>query len=283
MQPRPARFPADRSAILRLIEAVTTVDGVDPLGEPALADLSTGPADTSFGFVVGDERPIGYVHGLGRSGELAVDPRYRTAEVVQALVDALSARDQSVGVWTHTDDVAELVATVDGWYLDRVLSRMVAPLPPAERPDLPPGVSVRGFRAGEDEPAWLDLNNSAFEGHPEQGGWDLADLERRMGWDWFDPEGLRMAWESDRLVAFNWTKMHEDGTGEIFVIATDEAARGRGLGRAVALDGLWDLWSRRGAYRAALFVDGSNAAAVSLYEDLGFTTTQTHRYYRWAA
>jgi len=40
-------------------------------------------------------------------------------------------------------------------------------------------MSVRPFRTGEDELAWLEVNNRAFRGSSEQGSWDLATITER--------------------------------------------------------------------------------------------------------
>lgn len=284
MQIRNAVFPDDRAALQALVEAVTTVDGISPLGEPAEMELARGLQPGSFGIVIEAQRPIAYLHVAATSGELAIDPRHREPAVVRRLLDGglheATARGSELGVWTHTDEIAGLVGTAPDWFLDRVLLRMRAPLPPADRPELPAGVVVRGFRVGTDEAAWLAVNNAAFEDHPEQGAWSRADLDRRLAWEWFDPEGLRMAWDGDRLAGFNWTKVHDGGVGEIFIIAASPDHQGQGLGRALALEGLWDLWSRQGVKAATLYVDADNRPARELYEDLGFDTIETHRHFR---
>ena len=71
--------------------------------------------------------------------------------------------------------------------------------------------------------------------------------------------------------------------GEIYVLAVDPAFLGRGLGRAIALDGLDYLARHRHATRAILYVDSANVAAVNLYRRLGFTTERTDRAYRWTS
>ena len=55
------------------------------------------------------------------------------------------------------------------------------------------------------------------------------------------------------------------------------------MGRAVAADGLRYLARHRGATKAILYVDSSNAAAMQLYGSLGFTIEHTDRAYRWVA
>ena len=169
---------------------------------------------------------------------------------------------------------------------DRDLYRMAAPLPVADTGDRPAGVTFSGFDLERDAQALIKVNNRAFSGHPEQGEWSEADLRRRASLPWFDARGVRIARIDRRMAAFHWTKVHEtpapDGgaLGEIYVLAVDPAFHGRGLGRAIALDGLRYLSRRRNATRAILYVDSANIAAVNLYRGLGFSIEHTDLAYR---
>src|SRR5690606_19417282 len=74
-----------------------------------------------------------------------------------------------------------------GFSPERRLLIMARPLPADEAPQFPEGIAVGPFRRGVDEQAWLEVNNAAFTGHPENGDLTREDLERRMAMDWFDP------------------------------------------------------------------------------------------------
>ena len=52
-------------------------------------------------------------------------------------------------------------------------------LAPLAEPHLPEGVRLRPFVVGADEPAFLRVNNAAFDWHPEQGGWNLDQVKLR--------------------------------------------------------------------------------------------------------
>jgi mycothiol synthase len=153
------------------------------------------------------------------------------------------------------------------------------------RRSLPTGRTVtihtRAFVPGTDEQAFLDVNNRAFAGHGEQGGWTLDSVRLREAEPWFDPAGFRLLERDGRLAGFCWTKVHPPspaeqhhhhahGLGEIYVIAVDPDFAGQGLGSQLTLAGLEHL-SVLGITEAMLYVDADNRGAVSVYEHLGFT------------
>ena len=154
---------------------------------------------------------------------------------------------------------------------------------PVGVPDLPEGVVVRGFRTGRDEDEWIRVNNAAFAGHPENGAVDRAELSRRMDQPWFEPNGLRMAWRGEVLEGSCWTKVHDSGEGEIYIIGIAPSAQGIGLGRALVLEGLRHLHEDRGASVGTLWVEADNRIALELYASIGFMTTQTISQYEPAA
>lgn len=134
-------------------------------------------------------------------------------------------------------------------------------------------IETRSFVPGNDDLAWIVVNNRAFDGHSEQGAWTTETLQSRIAAPWFDPEGFRLHEQAGRIVGFCWTKVHHlDNTviGEIYAIGVDPDFRGRRLGQQLTLAGL-DSISGRGVHDVKLFVDASNTAALSMYDSLGFT------------
>jgi mycothiol synthase len=273
------------TAVLGLVEHAARADGVAPLSEQGMLHVRYGGGrDTADLLVSSDGNVAGYAHldppagGEPAAGELVVDPAFRRHGIGRALADAMAARAGEPGlrVWAHGDlPAAGALAAAAGFERTRSLWQMRAPLAePLAEPRLAAGVTVRSFRAGQDEDAWLALNATAFATHPEQGAWTPADLELREREAWFDPAGFFLAVRGDRLAGFHWTKIHPaEGTapaiGEVYVVGVDPAERGTGLGRALTLIGLSYLRDR-GLAEVLLYVDESNVAAIRLYESLGF-------------
>jgi mycothiol synthase len=152
------------------------------------------------------------------------------------------------------------------------MRRPLTGLPPVTVPD---GVRIRTYSGPADDSELLRVNNAAFAWHPEQGGWTDADIEERRGEPWFDPAGVFMAVDenTDELLGFHWTKVHNENLGEVYVVGVDPAAQGRGLGATLTLVGLHHLAQRLSQSEqqtVMLYVEADNSAAVKTYQRLGF-------------
>lgn len=283
---------SDVAEVSDLLSAVSAADGHRPLGEHKWLDLVHGGRKGFAGFVAreGESGPlVGYAqlsHGHRTWGvEVVVPADKRTPDECVA-EDLLSAALAEVGrqggghvhLWVPKptpwwDDTASSCGLRRG----RDLLQM--------RRDLPveggaASVEVRPFVSGEDEAAWLEVNNRAFASHPEQGDWTLDTLLEREGEPWFEPEGFLLHERDGRLAAFCWTKVHsgDPPVGEIYVIGVDPDFQGKGLGRELVLAGLAHL-ADEGLRVGMLYVDAANSPAVGLYEALGFTVDHTDRAY----
>jgi mycothiol synthase len=218
----------------------------------------------------------------GHDLDLAVAPAARGGGVGGALAEAaLAAAPTDVTAWSHADHpAAAALARRLGFSAVRSLWVMSREAGPVDVPDVD-GVTIRGYRdadAGE----VIRVNAAAFAHHPEQGAMDAANLAERMAEPWFDPAGLLVAdtgAPEHRLLAFHWTKQHSAELGEVYVVAVDPTAQGRGLGRAVTAAGLAHLASH-GVRRIILYVESDNAAAIATYSKLGFAHTSTHVQYK---
>jgi mycothiol synthase len=279
----------DTGAVLALVAAATAADGAAPVGEHVLLHLRAGGPPESRDLVAYDGDTLaGYGHldlgDDGPSAELTVHPGHRRRGIGAALLRALEAEaGGSLAVWAHGRlPGAVALAAGRGYTEQRILWQLRRPL--ADLPDvpLPAGITLRPFRVGADEAAWLAVNNAAFADHPDQGGWGPDDIAVREAEPWFDPAGFLLAEdEAGALVGFHWTKVHAadrpDGTdtvdsapiGEVYVLGVDPGSGGHGLGAALTVAGLRHL-AGRGLDQVMLYVDDSNPRAVRLYERLGF-------------
>jgi mycothiol synthase len=289
-----ARLPATEVAEVRaLLAEATAADGVRPVSEEAELRLQHGgpPGGTDVtarddgGALLGYARLELAPDDPDAEAELVVRPQARRRGVGSALLTRLEqlAGDRPLRVWAHGQlpGSAEL-APARGYTRARVLLQMRRPLEgvdPDPQPALPDGVTVRPFRPGTDEDAWLAVNARAFASHPEQGRWSANDLAVREAEPWFDPAGFFLAWREEaagpRLLGFHWTKVHPAGEtddqpiGEVYVLGIDPDAQGLGLGRALTDLGLAHL-RRAGLSHVLLYVEEENTTAVTLYERTGF-------------
>lgn len=281
--------------ILGLIEATTQIEGHRPVGEHKYSHLALGATGWIGILAFDDQRLVGYAHTRWNSVrtvprmsvEVVVHPDfYGEGEVARMLLwEARSVLARAGGgvlfLWVHrVEDARTTLAARLGFQVQRELAYMSRHLtaPPAP-PDAVDGVEIRAYRPDVDDEEFLRVNNAAFEGHPENGDWDAAELRRRRGREWFDPGGLLMAWRGNRLAGFHWTKWHghdsdevpaHEPVGEVYVLGVDPAEQGTGLGRALLRAGLHHLYER-GCRLAILYVDTASTGAVRLYESEGFT------------
>jgi mycothiol synthase len=284
---------ADIAEVSHLLQEVTVADRHRPLGEHKWLDLVHGGRTGFAGFVArdGSRGPLlGYAQ-LSRGHrtwavEVVVRPDRRSPEegVGTDLLRAAMAEIAALGgghlhLWVpkptpQTDAMAGAAGLARG----RDLLQMRRPLP---LDDTSPPVTTRPFVPGQDEATWLEVNNRAFSGHPEQGDWSLDTLLEREAEPWFDPDGFLLHDPDGRLLASCWTKIHtedEPPLGEIYVISVEPSAQGTGLGRALVVAGLRHLASK-GLRVGMLYVDAANDAAVGLYRSMGFEVDHVDRAY----
>ena len=283
---------AQVSEILALVGAARLADGVAPLSEHGMLHLRYDSAGQSGGgdyIVAADGEIAGYAYldppsAEGEvTGELVIHPERRRQGLGRALAGELAAAagGQVLRLWAHGDlPAAAALARAAGFDRFRALWQMRRSLrEPLDQPVLPAGRTLRTFVPGRDEDEWLSLNGRAFAKHPEQGGWTRHDLELREREPWFDPAGFFIAETGGQMAGFHWTKVHDPGLGEVYVVGVDPAEQGSGLGRALTLAGLQHLRDL-GVAQAMLYVDEDNAPAIRMYEALGFTRATVDAMYR---
>ncbi|MFG3519076.1 mycothiol synthase [Nocardia nova] len=300
--------PATAAQIVELVERAGAADAVAPISEQAVlsvtasasaahddADADAATGRTRHLVVERDGELVAYANLVPAHGdhpamaEAVVDPRARGRGIGATLVAAaLQAGGPGARIWAHGNLApARAVAGRLGLTIARELWQMRRPLTQApdgdqatvELPELevPADIVLRTYAGPADDAEILRVNNAAFHWHPEQGGWTGAEIAVRRAAPWFDPKGLFIAADPadpSHILGFHWTKVHEpdetsDAVGEVYVVAIDPAAQGRGLGRVLTLAGLHYLRDR-GLGAVILYTEADNTAAVHTYTRLGF-------------
>ncbi|MGV9248513.1 mycothiol synthase [Streptomyces sp. NPDC003710] len=290
-----ALSPAQAEAVLELLADAARIDGQQAVSEQGRLQLRGGEREgVSHLLLTVGETLVGYAQledtdpVEAPAAELVVHPSHRGHGHGRALGSALlAASGKRLRVWAHGGhSAARHLAQVLGLTLFRELRQLRRPLDQLElvEPKLPDGVTVRTFVPGQDDAAWLAVNAAAFAHHPEQGSVTQRDLDDRKAEPWFDPRGFFLAEREGEhgleLVGFHWTKVHaEEQLGEVYVLGVRPGAQGGGLGRALTTIGLRHL-TAQGLPTAMLYVDADNAAALTVYERLGFATYETDLMYR---
>jgi mycothiol synthase len=271
-----------------LLRAAACADGHEPIGEHKFLRLQRG-GDLAAAILAYENGVLaGYAHTLaycdddggGRvSCEIVVHPEHRRRGVGRTLIShailhaqAQDAHRLDLWAYNHSQASAALALQFGFRPVRRLLHlhRHVAGTPRAQALE---GAALRAFRPGEDDRAWLALNNRIFAGHPENGRWTLDDLHARMAQPWFNPDDVLMLEVDGVLAGFCWVKVQERGddgrVGEIYVIGTAPEYQGRGLGRYLLASALRHMRDRD-AQVAAIYVDEANEAALRLYQAADF-------------
>lgn len=279
--------PVAAEAVATLARGAAEADGFDALNESAVLALRHPSATTTHVLATVDDTLVGYAQlqideststdttGDAATGSLVVAPEHRRTGVGTRLYEALraTAGEGTLQIWAP-HDTAAAAALATGQHLTRVRELMIMKRPltdPVPAPVVAPGATIRTFNPERDAQSWLRVNARAFAHHPEQGAITASDLAERMAEDWFDADGFFLAVrDADQaLLGYHWTKEHDDGLGEVYVLGVDPDSGGQGLGKALLRTGLQHL-ADGGDTTVLLYVEADHPSAVGLYASHGF-------------
>ncbi|WPF65754.1 mycothiol synthase [Corynebacterium sp. 22KM0430] len=275
------------AAARALLDRAARADGIAPLSEQFVLGLGDPRLHHRHAIATSGQDVVGLI-ALGEEAELVVDPAHRRQGLATRLLDALPPAP----VWAHGDlPGAQGLARARGMRPTRRLQVLgikgQALAEAAHAPEIAEGYALSDLAELSTQwgrqrvlERWLRANNEAFDWHPEQGGWDMARLERAMEATWFDPRGVVLLTHGEELAGFHWTKWHEEeeGLGEVYVVGLAAAYRGRRLGDSLLRAGLFHL-AERGGRRVILYVEADNDAALKAYHRLGFEVEEEHVVY----
>jgi mycothiol synthase len=263
------------------LEKLTTVDGAAALSDAKLLQMriaericviEEGDRVVALGVAAPHDQLDGSHHW---AVETALDTGLRFAAFEDRLLQsalALVPDHDSMSVWSHRRSMDKAL-TKSGFKVARELVHLSVTLPLAN-----PGSSITTRRLNSgDTSRILDVNRKAFLSHREAASLDEVEFARLIEREGMGRQGFLIAEEEDELLGFCWTRVHENGDGEIFRIAVSPGSQGRGIGRALVVAGFSYLANQPTVSRGTLWVDRSNTTAVDLYEGLGMVEIMVNR------
>jgi mycothiol synthase len=260
----------------QLIAAATAEDGQPPFSDQSLVDHTAG---TSRLITVGEELTAALMTTAPgeTEAELVVHPDARRRGFGERLLrEVIAEAAGTLLVWAHGDHPgARVLAARYGFEPVRELLQLRAAVEP---PRSATPASVKPFRPGVDDAAWLALNAQAFADHAEQGKLTQRDLDARIAEAWFDAEDFLLLWDDDELIGFCWLKVEGD-LGEFYAVGVSPQRQGEGIGRMLVEAGLHRL-AERGIRTSNLYVEADNEPAVRLYRSYGFSNHTVDVQYR---
>jgi len=237
-----------------------------------------------------DSQLIGYAYldksdlMSGPSVHLVVDPRHRDKSIDKLMLNkAVELWGTNFAVWVR-GNLPLSNSILETFAFEKIrnvhqMSKIIISNQLINKNDLP--IVLRNFLPNKDSEAWLTLNNRAFKDHPEQGNWELLDLNIRLKEEWFDCTSFFIAEYGSLLIGSIWIKIHSlnksslaqssNQIGEIYQIAVDPDFQGQGLGRKMIICAENYLISK-GLKNLILYVDESNSSALKFYSRIGFKT-----------
>ncbi|WP_231442974.1 mycothiol synthase [Brevibacterium zhoupengii] len=280
-------------AELTFLDHVAAADGSAEISGGLLA-IATGEDEShsaqtasSVWRVYADDALIGFgiraLQGDRHAAEFLIAPDHRGQGLGEELLSTILDEEPSSWCWSHGDHpAAQRLADKHGLGRDRVLYQMrtesglnLDDLPQTSAPD---NVTIRSFSPGDEE-GWRQVNNAAFDWHPEQGSQTAEDFAEIIQAPDFDPDSVILATRDDQVIGFHQTKLtdfdDEGRLGEVYVVGVDPSVHAKGVGKALTIEGMRRMVAA-GAKVIELYVESDNAPALGLYERLGFHVAVAH-------
>jgi len=219
-------------------------------------------------------RPVRIDLACGPSSSAASGLFERLHRSIAALVpQGAGERLPALEVWLRAP-AADVVsaATAAGLRPTRrllVLECAISAMPVPDESPAGSGVMLRPFQP--EDAALVEALLAAVYPHAD-GAWDAVAIAARCAADWFRSEDLLLAFDTDDAavpIGLHWMKRRDAQVGEVHNLAIHPRAQGRGLGGLLLDAGLAHL-QEVGCRRVLLWVDATNASALTLYRSRGF-------------
>jgi ribosomal protein S18 acetylase RimI-like enzyme len=227
------------------------------------------------------DRLVGCALRFGTDTVLTIDPDVDDAPVLAVLLPWFAEAPGRTEVLSR-DEAAVAAIEAAGWTYDKSAFDLIAQVTPdliLAEPRWPDGITVTGFRLDDAEAIhrliYVDAGWAEVPGHPDR---PYEEWRRLFITEHVIGDQQVVAWRGERIVGVAMGRIWDDGTGWITQLATAKEERGRGLGRALLLEGL----RRRvaaGATSLGLSVQASNEPALKLYLDAGLEIDREFRTY----
>jgi mycothiol synthase len=229
--------------------------------------------NVSFGIHPPDTRSWGWFH---------VHPDYRNKGVGSALyAEYVRQADEAGATQMSLNPNREATCLIDflekrGHELERWFWDMQLPTDQAvEAAKMPEGFVTHTFVHDQDEELLTNVRNVTFADHYGSVPRTVEEITYRTKQPDFFADGVFFAFDGDKIAGFCYTSRDQrewerrgETVGHIQLLGVMPEYRGRGLGRALLLEGVNYL--RQFVSLVELGVEGKNDNALALYESVGF-------------
>jgi mycothiol synthase len=276
----------DCAALEPAIDSITTEEFLEWYKRPSNEDHETlaflTKEDGSESRIIGDMNFSMHPPDTRSWGWLHVHPDYRNNGVGSALYAGYMRQAEEAGATQMSlepnREATLLIEFLEkrGHKLERWFWEMQLPARREVEPaKMPEGIVTRTFVRGRDEELLADVRNATFAEHFGFVPRTVEEMAYRTRQSDFFADGLFFAFDGDKVAGFCYTSRDErewerrgETVGHIQLLGVMPGYRGRGLGRALLLEGVNYL--RQFVSLVELGVEGKNDTALALYESVGF-------------